>query len=214
MAQTAAPRKTLLIAVDIEKAGARKHHPVVSVGIVAGDTEGQVILKTRVNFAVSWPKTYPSELGAIALVKDYGDFEPRCWDEFWSCKIPPSAIEECKANALELHVGWQEVHELIVSTCNLCKGHKVVYLSNNPSFDIAAIDDGFDHIKQLPLKYTPDGKYHGDFNPNNMLFMLAPDVQHSCREEVERVVVHDHNPANDAHSIYLTYLQCLKQKAV
>jgi hypothetical protein len=75
----------IYVAHDIEKTGSFLiANPVISIGFVVGDGKGAILETQKFNFQVRWPAQ-----------NDYGDFEPRCWDEFWS-KQPERIVEACK----------------------------------------------------------------------------------------------------------------------
>ena len=96
-----------LVAYDIEKAGALiDKHPVVSVGFFVGDLKGNELETFRINFRVQWPVSKENGL-------DYRDFEPECWDSFWS-KLDNNIKDQCLVDVHDFKTGWTKVKKWLV----------------------------------------------------------------------------------------------------
>ena len=136
------------VAFDIEKAGCMNYaHPMVSIGYAVGDSEGKLLDKNKINLKVTWPKV--NENG---VVTNYGDFEPRCWDEFWS-KRPTSLITNLQENAVSQAEGMQVFANFLDGLEK--KYEKIVFLSDNAGFDIAALDINLErYVRRIPLRYS------------------------------------------------------------
>jgi hypothetical protein len=202
----------ILIAFDIEKTGAyNKKHKILSYGIVVGNEEGKILEKFHVNLNVKWPDAYASvDPTADNKILDYGDFEPRCWDEFWSKKIKPSVIEDLKKNAIDQKEGFTQLASWLDEIEKKYAGQKIKFLSDNPSYDIAALDIMLEeYCGRAPIRYDSTGKYRGLSDPWDMLDLVGNKRKYymdKVNELIGSPNSHDHNPANDAEEIYRMYL--------
>lgn len=203
----------ILFAVDIEKAGAENiKHPIVAIGYVIG-TENALLERGIIKLQVKWPTITDGK------VADYGDFEPRCWDEFWgnSKKMPPELIEEFKKDALTQTDGIKKFAALVDSLEEKYgdeKKYKVRFLSDNPSYDIAALDVAMEQVcDRNPMRYDSTGKYRSLSDPWDMLDILPAEYKKQMLANIDKqlgsIVLHDHNPTNDAEVIYRQYLAAL-----
>lgn len=183
---------TVFVAHDIEKAGALLSHPIVSVGFYIGDAYGGKLETFQMNIKVKWPEA-----------KDYGDFEPRCWDNFWS-KLSEEVKENITKDALEPEEAWFKIKEWLVGLES--KYSNIKFLTDNASFDSASIDYCLEkYCKSMPMRYSTKGAYRSIISADDKFEMLPSKLQQSAYEEIKKQVNHDHNPVNDAHYIYLLY---------
>lgn len=201
-------KKKIFVALDIEKAGALHiKHPIVSIGWCIGDADGKVLCKDRINLNVKWPTIEQNP-----DVRDYGDFEPRCWDEFWS-KRPRDLIDSMKANAYEQKKGIEQFARLLdfLETEYPSPNHEIVFLTDNPAFDIAALDVALElQVGRMPIRYDSKGRYRSIQIPDEAMHLLsAHDARDLVRAYVDCVVKHDHDPSNDAEHVYRQYLLVL-----
>lgn len=194
-----------LVAIDIEKSGAMPLvHPIVSIGVCVGDEAGTVIEKRRFNFKVNWKS---EQLG--------GDFEDRCWEEFWS-KQPQGLIRLLQEDAQEPRECMKQFEQWLNGLEDRFKNTKIKFLSDNPSFDIGAIDVYLDrYCSRLPMRYSSTKKYRGIDNPSDMLEVFPSEkVKEWTKLFVDPNVSHDHDPANDAEHIYRQWLLVKKMTNV
>lgn len=182
---------TTYIAIDIEKAGCLiSKHPIVSIGYCIGNDQGDIYKKGKINLKVEWPY----------------DFEPRCWNSFWS-KQSKEMIDNLKENAVEQRDGFVLLNDMISKWER--DYETIVYLSDNPSFDIANIDYNLEkYCDRKPLRYSSkDESYQNVISTDDLFYSLnkatTDDIQ---REFIEPFVKHDHDPANDAEVIYRQYI--------
>ncbi len=208
--------ETILFALDIEKAGAKNiKHPIVAIGYVIG-TKEKVLTRGIIRLQVKWPTIEDGK------VTSYGDFEPRCWDEFWgdSKKMPAALMEELRRDAVPYDEGIKQFAAVLdeLETKYGDKSlYKVKFLSDNPSYDTAALDVALEQVcGRDPMRYDSKGKYRGLSDPWDMLDILPADHKAQVLAAVETqmgsVVLHDHNPTNDAELIYRQYLAALAAK--
>jgi len=199
---------SILVAVDIEKCGSNLiAHKVVSIGFVVAHEDGTLIEKKKINFQIEWfTREYNSNDGTSVLV--YGDFEKRCCDEFWS-KQPQEIVDACKRNPDPLHpyLGWQEVRLFVDGLEERFPDRKVKFLTDNASFDIAAIDYGLEkYCGRYPMRYSTDNKYRSVIGADDMFDMIPEPHKSAYNAEIKAIVQHDHDPCNDAHHILLQYV--------
>jgi len=188
----------ICVAVDIEKTGAFLTNPVVSVGFYIANLSDVELQKRKFNIEVKWP-----------VEDNYGDFEPRCWKEFWS-KQPSEIINRCKRNPepLPAFQAWREIGMFIDSLETLYPPEKytIQFISDNPSFDIASIDYNLEkYTGRMPMRYSRTGKYRSVIAADDMFEMLPSNVKSECYKTMRETVNHDHDPINDAHHIFLQY---------
>lgn len=191
--------KLICVSVDIEKAGCMFKYPIVSIGFVVGHKK-EIYEKKRFNIGVNWKKE-----------SDGGDFEDRCYDEFWS-KQPQNIINECKDNALKAERQWVLIGEWIdqLEKTYPSPEYEICFLTDNASFDIASIDYELEkYTGRKPMRYSSDGKYRSVKSADDMLDMLDEDSKDVAYYKINEDAIHDHNPVNDAHYIYLQYYYAL-----
>lgn len=194
---------TAYISHDIEKTGSFLiSNPVISVGFYVGDENGNELETKRFNLEVNWPKEDEKE--------NYGDFERRCWIEFWS-KQDKSVIEDCKINTKSQDQSWNDIRDYID---NLEKKYaKIKFLTDNVSFDTANIDYNLEkYTKRAPMKHPTTGKYRSVISADDMLDMLPENKFNEVMTIIKNNTTHDHNPVNDAKFIYLMYIEAMKYK--
>lgn len=191
--------RIILVAVDVEKTGERlAAHKIISLGCVVGDLSGRVLEKLKINFQFTEPYMENNVL-------NYGDFEPRCWEEFWS-KYPKS-IELCKVNQKSDQSGWNEFAAWLDSLEKRYTDCKIKFITDNPSFDIASIDYALEkYCDRSPMRRATNGRYRSVKVSDDMFSMLPDDIQVDCAKQIAKHVVHDHDSCNDAHYHYLQYL--------
>ena len=218
-----ATKKEILVSLDVEKAGMMPlKNPIVSIGHCVGDLDGNILDKGRHNMTVQWPvekdfKTNEADQTTIDIKDsqkmDYGDFEPICYEEFWS-KQPPALIgllqdtnRRSFNKCIRLFVNWLNALEQQYPEDT----HTIRFLSNNPNYDFGAIDSVLEReVGRLPARCSTSGKYRSCTNPKNMLDMLPDNLRATYDKKI--TAMHDHDPANDAEYVYRMYLVALDAK--
>ncbi len=186
--------------MDIEKAGAAYRHPITSLAFCVGNAKGEIMERRKWNIRVNWPDGY-----------SYGDFEPRCWEEFWSSKVP-ALKQACTENpdAAEPHVVYQEVVDFIDKMEKRANGN-IVFVSDNPGYDQANIEYQVQAVLGIDwtMRCRP-GNYYSMRNPFEMMYLLPKVRRTRIIAEVKKHVKHDHDCINDATFIYLAYVEVMK----
>lgn len=192
-------RMTTYIAVDIETTGASyKKHKILSVGFVVGDGV-ELLERKRFNISANWKS-----------VEEGGDFEARCINEFWS-KMDEKTKEDCKRDALEDSVAWKAIESWLNEMEH--KYRDIAFLTDNASFDIARIDYCLDkYCDRSPMRFTTTGKYRAIYSADDMYSMLSSEQRAICDKQIAEIVVHDHNPVNDAWYVYMQYVMAMKYR--
>lgn len=195
-------KQTILVALDIEKTGGFYRHPVMSVGFYVGDMDCNELETFKVNISVRWPMV-------VGDMIDYGDFEPRCWDEFWS-KQPDNIVAECKnPEPVDASTAWHQVEAFLnrLETAYPADQYKIKFLTDNASFDVAAVDYALEkYCGRLPMRYSVLGKYRSIISADDMLDMLPKNARIAADNFIKTKVTHDHNCINDAKYIYWQYI--------
>ncbi len=146
-------------AIDIEAASPTD---IVAIGIACSDGT-----KVRICRKVQWPTI--DEKGCVV---EYGDFEKRCWNQYWSTQ-PKEVIEACKTNPLS-HKAFAEEFKKIVSGWP----DDAVIVSDNPSFDISACD--WLVYPRHPIRYSSEdgvtGEYRDIIDVDSAGWMIPPDM--------------------------------------
>lgn len=205
-------KKVILVAHDIEKTGSYLiQNNIISVGFFVGDLEGNKLLTKKFNIRTRWPTrcTLTNE------IINYGEFEKRCWDEFWS-KQPKSVFDSCISPPPEYTI---EVARGIKTFLDDLEekypedSYKIKFLTDNASFDTASLDYLLEkHTERAPMRYSKSGKYRSVISADDMFDMLPSEIKKKAEEEMDKIVKHDHDPINDAHHIYLQYVAAMKYK--
>lgn len=205
--------ETILVAHDIEKTGSNLiSNPIISVGFYIGDLYGNHISSHKFNIKVNWPDIVDN------VVKDYGDFEPRCWNEFWS-KLDIDIIESCLDNPAPLPAkdAWIAIAKFIdeLEIRFPEDRYKIKFLSDNASFDTASIDYALEkYANRSPMRYSSTGEYRSVISADDMFEMLSPRKIKYANKYIDSRVKHDHDPVNDAHHMYLQYVKAIELKDV
>lgn len=207
----AKPEKTtIVVAVDIEKTGALFAHPVNSIGFyIAPEVENPSELSKdqietfKWNIIVNMPEVKDGK------VVDYGDFDPQCWDEFWSKQ--PDALARCTSNPSPIAAAnaWHEIAKMIDSLEEKYPDDKfkIKFISDNASFDVATVNYCLEkYTRRLPMRYSSKGKWRSLVAHKDVFWAMPDDVQKRQMELINRDVNHDHDPVNDAHYHYLMYI--------
>lgn len=203
----------ILVACDIEKTGAHlTKHPVVSVGFVVGDTSGKLLESLKVNFKVQWP-LYEYNDKVINPRTDkptwYGDFEERCWNEFWTSEQGPPRSMFMTPTPVDQVSGWSLVNKFLY---NLELKYPYPYycirfISDNPSFDIGNIDYNLaTHCDRMPMRYTTYGFYRSIVNPSDIIRGLSQKERDEITKKIAPQINHNHDSVNDAHAHYIRYI--------
>ena len=198
---SSAPKKKIYYACfDIEKAGDGPfRHPVVSIGAVVGDAEGNVLRKLRINLKVDWPVKLADEW-------QYGDFEKRCFHEFWE-KLDPALVETLKRDAHPQEQGWALFAEWF-NKLELELDGELWVCSDNPSYDISNINVNLDRYCARPgmhYKCQSKGKYEyrGDIrDPTEMAKAFTDTMSKEIKAKAASKCAQTHLPDDDAENIY------------
>ncbi len=199
----------IFFCVDIETTGCVMDvHKMVSIGVCVGDEKEQILHKFKINFKVDWPITADD-----GTVTDYADFEPRCWREFWS-KRATAEIENLTADALAPGDGTRQLAKFLdlIEELYPMDRYKIVFLSDNASFDIATINHYlWVYCNRLPMRYTSGLRYRPLKAPDDMLDMMGDDYVGRVQRTIAKA---DHDPANDAENILDQYYAVLKARKI
>jgi hypothetical protein len=157
---------------------------------------------------------------------DYGDFEPRCWDEFWA-KQPADVRREllCGQAGQNRHT-WADMRGWIDMLCSeaVLAGRTPILVSDNPAFDIGITDselhklaspnlDPNDH-PPWSLLYIPCKMKGGVVCPPSYSSIRSPNTAWKLRDkgiiDYPDITVegaeHTHLPENDALYIVMSYI--------
>ena len=220
-----AKMQTICLALDIETTGCKPlTHAICSIGWCVGtlpspDSDppsdaaffGRVLKKGHVNIEVQWPTVVMDG----SQILNYGDFEPRCWREFWADR--PELQEFIKQNAVPAQEAMRQFSAMLseLETEFPEDRFKIKVLSDNPSFDIGRLDTYLDrYVQRVPVRYSATtNRYRPVDAPDDMLSVFPKDlVKHLMDKHINSVVQHDHNPANDAEHIYRQYVLAQRLK--
>ena len=188
-------KESVLFGIDIETSGCLfSTHHIIAIGYYACRLDGHPLMKKRVAFAGPH------------------NFEQRCTETFW--KPNQSLYETLMAGAVDVIVGMQT---FLRDLDQLDSMYTVAIVSDNPSFDVAWINNYIDRLFQRrPLNYIHGGTgyrsvYDTDsfsrgvtrctYNTPKDFDTVDAKTRKSLGIELPADVVHNHLPENDAHYI-------------
>lgn len=207
------PRETILVGVDIEKAGTGVNaHPVVSVGVAvmkgynnllrdgSFDANEPPLSKFRLNLQCKW----------FVPGGDCGDFEPDRVRAFWNNinECSPDVWRVLQEAAVPQKEGFQFLARWLdgLEDTYPSEQYRIEFVSDNPSFDIGTLDSHLErYTGRRPLRYATTGRYRSVMNPDDMLWSFPYHLQEDGLVAISKVVTHDHLPDNDAHEHVLRY---------
>jgi len=183
--------KTTYVAIDIEKAGKKIDDAILAIGLCVGSQTGQVIEKRL------WCLEFPEGKG----------IEEQCNQEFWMKY--PELLKFIRENAKPIVEVMTEFAKFIDDLES--KYQKIVFVSDNPAFDIGAIDYYLHkYVGRCPMRYTKSAKYCCISDPSERLEMLVN--KKAIYEEIDKIAKHSHKPDDDAEYIYHMQIAADKYK--
>jgi hypothetical protein len=205
------PRGTnkLALAIDIEAIHAHSNIAPVAVGMVLGTTNGIILKQQRFTRRVDIPD------GAIPDKDNHQDVHfkdipipkdasRRCWTEFW-LKNPQNIQNLLTWNktAGSIQQMGEDITEWINQLEQEYPTHNIVIVSDNPAFDVAAIDNLlWKTTDRLPIRYTTKEQYRSVDDPTEQMACLTFHVCKKIRALADTFSPHDHDPLSDARNIY------------
>ena len=202
-------RRQVFVAVDIERTGPfLVRNKTNSIGFFVGNDRGDPIIQKKVNIEVQWPDG-----------KTLGDFEPTCWHEFWA-KQPEEVLNGCKKFAIPIDSAFVEVAQFLQDLERAFPEDcfEIIFLTDNPSFDIANIDFGLEmYAKRKPMRFSStSGEYRSIIVVDDLLFFMPDESQESFWLNVSSKMKNRlaHDALSDAEKIYRTYIEAVERKQV
>ena len=183
-------QKCYYLSIDIERVGADFHYGVLAVGAVFGTTDGTVL--AQADFCSTVP---PPE-----------QFEPDCWQRFWSQH--PAILERINANATEDHIG--KFHTWLLDLEKRygpfgrkhaeAGGAKLKLVSDNPGYEWGMLSHEFFKLGKRKWIGEMFDDYVPTEDPTQQMRGLTPAQKAVVRAAEE--TPHDHWPVNDAKRTY------------
>lgn len=176
----------LYVAFDVEKKGAKFEHPIIQIGVAY--TNSLDVAPRTASFCFDYP-------GA--------PFEKRCYDEFWVKNL--DILKRIQKEAKPAKAEWERFVDFLNA---LEKEHsKIKILSDNPAYDIEAIDWHLDkECGRAGIRYTSTGKYRPVIDSSEMVKGLSKSVRDAIQAKVDKAIQHTHWAPDDAQGILLHYL--------
>jgi hypothetical protein len=178
------PKQRAYVAFDIESAGSDLDRPVLAVGVCHGTN---LIDYGKRRWCIEFQRA---------------QIEKRCMDEFWSKH--EDILQTIEKEARNPYIVWKQIARFIddLETLYPRETHDIIFVSDNPAFDIALIDRNLKSmVDRLPLRYTKDGMYRTISDPSEQRRWFPKRKE--LDEFVKENSIHDHLPDNDAEQIYL-----------
>jgi hypothetical protein len=195
---TTLKKNTLILAVDIEAIHVHSTVAPVAVGMVLGDTQGNILKSQSFHRRVNIPIDKEGNEGVPH------DASVKCWKNFWL--NDPKNMENLKA--WNQRAGTvQEMGEAMTKWINAIETDyplsTVKIVSDNPAFDIAAIDNVlFRTTGRIPMRYTTKEVYRSIDDPTEQMACLALPICKSISNAANQFSHHNHDPLSDAANIY------------
>lgn len=204
--------ETIVLAFDIEKAGAKTEHPVIAIGASVMNESFK-------------------ELDSLLIPLYRGDpkvFEDRCYNEFWCHHLDKLPTFTYKGELNEEHMfidaiyKFQEFRAKWEKECRE-NSKELLLISDNMIFDGGCINELISRYApdEFPLPYSTDGVYSdfkdiGDVecglltgvilqNPELKINGKKTEMIHRLFGAPEPPKEHDHLPNNDANFIAFRY---------
>jgi hypothetical protein len=179
-------KKPVWLTIDIEKGGDDLETPILAVGLVVGDEDGNLLEESR------W-----------CIAADEKCLEPRCKREFWDKQ--GDLFDFLQQNALPATEIWPSLAAYLDKIYAQYSVKHVV--SDNPAYDVGHTDYYLKkYAKRIGLRYCPDGSYHSISDPTEQFKGLPVIAQQwvstKSRQYLEQFHCRPHDPLCDARGIY------------
>lgn len=201
----------LFVAFDIEKKGSSLGHHILQIG--AAYTTGPNAFVTTVNFCFD-DETVALEEDALTEGVYMEPWEERCKREFWDKqpglyeRIKKAAGLERQCETWTRFVKWLDNLERM--------SDKVVVLSDNPTYDLGAIDhELYQRFGRLGVRYTKGeideegkqtgGKYRPVKDPSERIKGLPKGMRDAIKAQLDKECPHTHWAPDDARRILKQY---------
>ena len=141
-------------------------------------------------------------------VDKYNDFEERCWDKFWS-KRDKNILMECLEAPVD-NIKWKvkEFLDKLEDTYPESK-FEIRFVSDHLSYDTFEIN----RLLKTSIQYARTGTCRSVCAAEDMFYMIPCQQRTIYFSQIDVIVKRDHNPANNAHFVYLMYVKALDWKA-
>lgn len=186
------------LSIDIERKGKHFRHGILAIGSTFGSMDGTII----------------EQRAFCSHVPPKEEFEPDCWDNFWSKHTP--VLERIESEAvdepiLEFYL-WLGSLEQRFGPFGRKHKDKVrfVLISDNPGYDIGMINlEFFKRGIELPIAEMFDDYVSTD-DPTEQMIGLSMEQKIEVSKSV--TAPHDHWPVNDATEAF--QMRCGIQKVL
>lgn len=150
-------------------------------------------------------------------------FESRCWNEFWSSKT--DILDQLQSNTAEIPL-YKEA-EFVCELNKALAKHEALYestilLTDTTSYDTVCVGGLFNQHGFEPINHTRLARFRGGVELDSFVAGIAGvsdpfdwrSVEQFKKDYLEPLkilqVKYDHNPANDATHILVTYLAAIQ----
>lgn len=225
--KAALPIALRYIGIDIEAAGANtRQNPILAIGVATFDrlADGSVHRGPRTTFKrtdIFFPKDARGSIeynGVIRLpeggIVDFGDFEERCWNEFWSKNLPALENVATVYGKDRFMNAWdfRQYIDSLVDDAAKVSGRAII-VSDNPAFDVGRVNDWLCNaalknstlqtLEYLPNSETGERVYTSIRSTCTLQCMKRRKIVQYNVPKID--VRHDHLPENDAATIAWEY---------
>jgi len=189
-------KKVVYVAIDIEAGGSMyTKHPLLAIGVCVGSLENGVIEKR-----VWCMDRYLQEKDKIFM-------EEKCKTEFWDKH--PDVLKKIDANAKPLAQQIRDFAKFLDKLEVTHKKRKIVFLSDNPAFDIAWVDYFLMTIAERPpCRYSTEMVFRSVKDPGRDHINFT--VRNSIENCANKLSSHNHWPSDDAQQIF--FLKIVSEK--
>jgi hypothetical protein len=142
-------------------------------------------------------ETEESMVKAFAKFLDGLEFEGKEEEEEASSKLSQTQIDAI--GSLEQKLVQKQKKETLV------------IITDNPLFDVASLTTLLKlHCDRKGINYSSSGEYRDTRDAWERFCMVPVKTQEILKARIQKQVLHDHWPENDAHFIFLQYLEAVK----
>jgi len=183
-------------AIDVEATGEGFDRKAIAISFVVGHKK---YFKIEKSLTVCFP---------VPSVEQFGTL---CWNEFWMKEENQKVLDRIRKEVRSSDEEASKEIETFLKELEDQYGDNIEFLSDNPSFDITAVDWAlYRFTKRLPMRFSTKGKYRCISDPSERIAAFGKWKETNEIISKNYGIEHDHWPENDAAYIYAQMIEANK----